>query len=309
MIAGHEITPFGFSVVPFLIVGGLVVLGLFTMWEERRARTGADVLLNRSMLKVPTLRAGASTLLMQQLILMGTFFILPVYLQVVLGYDAFETGKRLFPLSIALLLAALAGPRLAVRLAPRLVVQVGLAAMVVAAFALVGTIGVALNGGAFALALVFFGLGAGLLMSQLGNVIMSSVPQSEANEAGGLQGSAQNLGASLGTALIGSVLLLSLTNGFVSRIAKNPDISQATQTTIAQNASKGIPIVTLDEVNQAAVDAGSSSKEAAAITSAYSEAELNGLKVALLTVAFFAVLALWFTRRLPGRAREPAGDP
>ena len=309
VIAGHEITPFGFSVVPFLIVGGLVVLGLFAMWEERRARTGADVLLNRSMLRIPTLRAGASTLLMQQLILMGTFFVLPVYLQVVLGFDAFETGKRLFPLSIALLLAALAGPRLAVRLAPRLVVQVGLAAMVVAAFALVGTIGVTLNGGAFALALVFFGLGAGLLMSQLGNVIMSSVPQSDANEAGGLQGSAQNLGASLGTALIGSVLLLTLTSGFVSRVAKNPDISQTTKTTIEQSAAKGIPIVTLDEVNQAAVDAGLSSKEAAAITSAYSEAELDGLKVALLTVAFFAVVAFWFTRRLPGRAREPAGDP
>ena len=55
------------------------------------------------------MRAGLSTLLMQQLILMGTFFVLPVYLQVVLGFDAFETGKRLFPLSVALLIAALAG--------------------------------------------------------------------------------------------------------------------------------------------------------------------------------------------------------
>ena len=79
-----------------------------------------------------------------------------------------------------------------------------------------------LNGTAFAVSLVFFGIGAGLLMSQLGNVIMSSVPPEETNEAGGLQGTAQNLGASLGTALIGSVLLLGLLNGFNSRIQENP---------------------------------------------------------------------------------------
>ena len=308
-IAGHELTPFGFSIVPFLIIGGLVLLGLFSMWEERRARLGADALLDLSMLKIPTLRAGASTLLMQQLILMGTFFVLPVYLQVVLGFDAFETGKRLFPLSIALLLAALTGPKLAARMAPRLVVQVGLAAMVAAAFLLVGTIDVTLNGGAFAVALVFFGLGAGLLMSQLGNVIMSSVPQADANEAGGLQGSAQNLGASLGTALIGSVLLLTLTNGLLARIDKNPDVSQATRTTIEQAATKGIPILTVDQVDQAAVNAGLSRKEAAAITSDYSAAELDGLKVALLAVAFFAILAFWFTRHLPGRTREPVPEP
>ena len=130
---------------------------------------------------------------------MGTFFVLPVYLQVVLGFDAFETGKRLFPMSISMLAAALTGPKVAVRFGPRAVVQVGLGAMAIASLVLVGTIDVTLNGTAFAVSLVFFGIGAGLLMSQLGNVIMSSVPPEETNEAGGLQGTAQNLGASLGT--------------------------------------------------------------------------------------------------------------
>jgi predicted MFS family arabinose efflux permease len=142
------------------------------------------------------LRAGLTTLMMQQLILLGTFFVLPVYLQVVLGLDAFETGKRLFPMSVTMFIAAMLGPRLAAGLAPKRVAQAGLVALAVAAVVLLGTIDVELNRPEFGLALALFGVGAGLLLSQLGNVIMSSVDPSKTNEAGGLQGTAQNLGAS-----------------------------------------------------------------------------------------------------------------
>ena len=131
-IGGTEITPFGFSAVPFFILAGLGLLALFAMWEERREREGRDTLLDRSLLKIVPLRAGLTTLMMQQLILLGTFFVLPVYLQVVLGLDAFETGKRLFPMSVTMFIAALAGPRLARGLAPKRVAQAGLLALVLA---------------------------------------------------------------------------------------------------------------------------------------------------------------------------------
>ncbi len=183
VIDGHKITPLGFSLVPFLIIGGLVVLGLFVEWEERREELGRSTLLNRALLKIEPLRGGLASLAAQQLVVMGTFFVLPVYLQVVLGFDAFETGKRLFPMSISMLAAALGGPKVAVRFGPRAVVRVGLGAMAIAALVLVETIDVTLNGTAFALALIFFGIGAGLLMSQLGNVIMSSC-SSGADERG-----------------------------------------------------------------------------------------------------------------------------
>ena len=117
-IGGTEITPFGFSVVPFLILAGVGFLAAFALWEERRERHGPDVLLDRSLLRIPPLRAGLSTLMMQQLILLGTFFVLPVYLQVVLGLDAFETGKRLFPMSVTMFVAAMLGPEARGRLAP-----------------------------------------------------------------------------------------------------------------------------------------------------------------------------------------------
>src|SRR5207248_11346567 len=115
-------------------------------------------------LKIETLHAGLTSLAAQQLIVMGTFFVLPVYLQVVLGFDAFETGKRLFPMSISMLAAALSGPKAAARFGPRTVVQVGLGAMAVAALVLVGTIDVTLHGAAVAVSGLVFGVGAGLCM-------------------------------------------------------------------------------------------------------------------------------------------------
>jgi MFS family permease len=300
-IGGHEITPLGFSIVPFLIVGGLGCLWAFSSWENRRTREGRETLLDRGLLRIEAMRAGLSTLLMQQLLLLGTFFVLPVYLQVVLGLDAFETGKRLFPLSVAMLIAALLGPKLAARFAPKLVCRLGLLAVAISGLVLVGTIDVELNGGWFATGLVFFGIGAGLLVSQLGNVIMSSVDQSKANEAGGLQGTAQNLGASLGTALIGAVLIAGLTSGFVSRIQSNSALPQRVQTQIVDAASKGVDVVSVEQARQIALDAGLSRGQADELASDYGDSLLDALRRSLFAVSIVAVGGLWFTRRLPDR--------
>jgi MFS family permease len=308
-IGGHEITPLGFSVVPFLILAGLGVLAVFGWWEERLADAGRDTLLNRGLLRITTLRAGLSTLAVQQLVLMGTFFVLPVYLQVVLGLDAFDTGKRLFPMSISMLLAALGGPRLAARLAPKRVAQLGLLAIALAALLLLGTIDVELNRWGFTLALTVFGVGAGLLISQLGNVIMSSVEPSQTNEAGGLQGTAQNLGASLGTALIGAVLLTGLATGFTSRITDNPALpKRVEQQLTAAASSSGLTVVPVDQVRQTVRDAGLTPSQADAVASSYSDALLEALKRSMGAVAAFALTGLILTRRLPSRALETQPD-
>jgi MFS family permease len=302
-IGDTEITPLGFSVVPFLILGGLVFLGLFAEWEERRERRGEDALVDLSMLRITQLRAGLTSLGMQQLILLGTFFVLPVYLQTVLGLDAFETGLRLLPMSATMLLAALAGPRIAARLSPRRVVQGGLVALAIAAFGLVGTVNVTLDSFAFSIALGVFGIGVGLLASQLGNVIMSSVRSDQTNEAGGLQGTAQNLGASLGTALIGAILLGSLSTGFADRVTTNPAIPPEVQAALIEVAqTEGLDILTLDQVEQELLEAGVALDVATAVVAEYSAAEIDALKTSLLSVAIFAVLGLWLTRRLPDHA-------
>jgi MFS family permease len=307
-IGGTEITPLGFSVVPFLILAGLAALGGLVLWEDRRRRLGLDRLIDVSMLRIAQLRAGLLTIGGQQLVLMGTFFVLPVYLQIVLGFDAFETGKRLLPLSVAMLLAALLGPRIAGRRSPRTVAQMGLIAISAGAVVMLATLDENLHDTGFKTALVLMGLGAGLLASQLGNVIMSSVDPSETSEAGGLQGTALNLGASIGTALIGAVLIVGLVNGFNSRLADNPQVSPSVRQTISTNTEEGIDIISVDEAQQRAVQRGVPEQEATAIADDYGDAELDALRQSLGAVAFIALLCLWFTRRLPSAA-VTATDP
>jgi MFS family permease len=298
-INGTEITPLGFSPVPFLVLGGLALLWAFVEWEQRRTRLGRDALLDTALLGISQLRAGLSTLVGQQLVLMGTFFVIPVYLQVVLGLDAFETGKRLLPLSVAMLVFALLGPRIAARRSPRVVAQVGLVAVSAGAIVMLATLDVTLNDTGFKVSLALIGAGAGLLASQLGNVIMSAVAPTQTSEAGGLQGTAQNLGSSLGTAIVGAVLLGSLATGFSERIADNPDVPAAAREAIVAKAQNGIDIVPVDAAEQAAVKAGLTPQQARAVAADYGEAQLDALRLALGAVALTALLSLWLTRRLP----------
>ena len=304
-IGGKEITPFGYSVVPLLILGGFFLIWFFSLWESHRDRLHKDTLLDRRLLKISPLRAGLATLMSQQLVLMGTFFVLPVYLQVVLGFDAFETGKRLLPMSVTMLIAALSGPKLSARLAPRLIVRVGLLAMAVAAVIMVDTIDVNLNALAFKLSLALFGVGAGLLMSQLGNVIISAAPPEQTNEAGGLQGTAQNLGSSLGTALIGSILLAGLLTGFTNSVANDQSLSPRVRSEIQAATEKGIEIVTTEQANQAALAAGLSRRDAETVTAHYADAQVKALKDAMLGVALLALLSVMFTQGLPN---EPSAE-
>ena len=94
---------------------------------------------------------------------------------------------------------------------------------------------------------------------------MSSVDPSKTNEAGGLQGTAQNLGASLGTALIGAVLIAALTSGFVSRVEENPAVPPPVRERIAEAAEAGIPVVPVDDVEAAALQQGLPADQAEAI--------------------------------------------
>ncbi|HST38964.1 MAG TPA: MFS transporter [Conexibacter sp.] len=298
-IDGTEITPLGFSPVPFMVLAGLGLLWAFVAWEGRRRRRGEDELLNPALLRIEQLRAGLATLVGQQLVLMGSFFVIPVYLQVVLGLDAFETGKRLLPLSVAMLVFALLGPRIAARRSPRTVAQVGLLAVSVGAVVMLATLDVRLNDTGFKVALALIGAGAGLLASQLGNVIMSSVAPTQTSEAGGLQGTAQNLGSSLGTAIVGAVLLASLATGFSERVADNPAIPPAARQTIAANTEQGIDIVPVAAVEQAGIDGGLTPEQASELSDDYGEAQLEALRLALGTVALAALLSLGLTRKLP----------
>ena len=311
-VAGVEITPLGFSAVPFLVVAGAVLMTAFLRWSERRVRAEREPLLRPDLLKIGQLRGGLAMLGAQQLVMNGIFFVLPLYLQIVLGKDALETGLAILPISVTMFIAALGGPRLATRLSPRTIVQFGLGAMLLSAVGLISTIDYDLNDTGFAISLATFGVGVGLLASQLGNVIMSSVEQSRASEAGGLQGTAQNLGASLGTALIGAILLAGLATASATAITERSDVPPQVQQQIVERTEQGLEFVPRADVEQAAGDAGLPPDQAAAVAEVYGDAQLEALKRALLGAAFFVLIGFWLTRRLPSEplgGAEVRGDP
>ena len=300
-INGTRITPFGFSVVPFLIFAGLVVLGLFLRWEERVERRGGIPLLRGDLLKVSQLRAGASTLMSQYLILAGTFFVLPLYLQLVLGKDALQTGVKILPISVTMMVAAMLGPRLATRMSPRRVVEIGMGFLFVSIIGLMATISPDLADVAFAISLGGFGAGVGLSISQLGNVLMSSVPESRSSEAGGIQGVSQNLGQSLGTALIGAVLLTGLTSGFHDKVRADAAIPPQVQEQLVTGTEDGIPMVSESQAESAAKQAGLSASQVDAVVADYGDAQIDALKTALLVASSFVLVGFWFARALPGQ--------
>jgi len=203
---------------------------------------------------------------------------------------------------VAMLVFALLGPRIAARRSPRVVAQIGLIGVSIGALVMLGTLDVTLNDTGFKIALALIGAGAGLLASQLGNVIMSAVAPTQTSEAGGLQGTAQNLGSSLGTAIAGAVLLASLATGFSERVIDNPDVPPAARETIVAKAEQGIDIVPVAAVEDAAVKGGLTPDQASAVADDYSDAQLDALRLSLGAVALTALLSLWLTRRLPTKA-------
>ncbi len=302
---------FGFSLTPFVIAAGLVLLGLFVSWERRRERLGEDPLVHLDLLKVIPLRSGLAMMLAQNLILMGIFFTIPLYLQVVLGFDALETGVRMLPTSAGLFFTALAGSALAARVAPKKLVRLGLIVVFVSAFLLIGTIEPSLDNTDFLVAMGVLGVGMGLIVSQLGNVAQSAVGDSDRSEAGGLQNTAQQLGSSLGTAVLGAIVITGLLTAFQDNVASHPEISAGTKTEVQQRLSSGGgSFVSSDVVRQSATDAGVSPAETEAIVSGYEDAQLQALKLALLVAALLTIPSFWSARNLPDRVLgESQSDP
>ena len=290
---------FGFALTPYLVAGGFVVLWIFTWWQDRRTSLGLDPLVNTALFKIAELRSGLGSFLAQNTILLGIFFTLPVYFQIVVGLDALETGIRMLPISITMFLTSASGPALAQRFQPRRVVQAGFVVLVVAAFFLIAQIEPKLDNIGFTVSLAVLGIGMGLIASQLGNVIQSAVGPEDRGEAGGLQYTAQQLGSSLGTALIGAVVIGALAGAFVSNISSDDRVPADLTAEIEIRVSSGASFASAEQVDDALRAAGVDETTTGAVVEGYEDAQLTALKAGLLLAAFIALAALYTTRNLP----------
>ncbi|MEU6136895.1 MFS transporter [Nocardioides sp. NPDC047086] len=297
----------GVSPVLWLVIAGGLVLRAFLGWEHRRQDQGRSALIDPAILDNRVLRGGLTSFFFQYLLQAGLFFSVPLFLSVALGLSAVETGVRILPLSLTLLLAAVGIPKLFPDASPRRVVRIGFAALFAGNVSLLVSLEVGVGPEVVTWPMLLAGLGVGALASQLGSVTVSAVPDEQSPEVGGLQNTVTNLGASIGTALAGAVLISALTSSFLTGIQNNPDVPDSLSSTAAVDLAGGIPFVPDDALEDALADAGVPDSESAAIVEENSAARLDGLRAALSVLALISLVALFFARRVP--TRQPGAEP
>src|SRR5690242_10367706 len=299
----------GLSPVIWLILAGGVVLRVFMWWELHRLRRGEAVLVDPAMLRIRTLRGGLISFLFQYLLQAGLFFVVPLFLSVALGLSAVATGVRLLPLSVTLLLAAVGVPRVFPNASPRRVVQIGFFALFAGIVILLALLDSGAGPEIVTWPLLLAGLGVGALASQLGSVTVSAVPDEQTGEVGGVQNTVTNLGASIGTALAGAVLISVLTSSFLTGIQNNPAVPKEVSATAQVQLSSGIPFVSDKDLKAALGKADVPAKTADAIVAENAAARISGLRASLSLLAVVAMIARFTARRIPAQQPSSGESP
>jgi MFS family permease len=298
----------GVSPTVWLVIGGLLVVWVFLEWEARLERNGREPLVPPSIFGNRQMNGGLIMFFTEYLVQAGLFFTIPLFLSVALGLSALETGVRILPLSITLLAAAVGIPRLFPDASPRRVVRGGLLAMFAGIIVLLATIDADADAKIVTVPLLLAGLGIGALASQLGAVTVSAVPDKLSPQVGGLQNTATNLGAAIGTALAGSLLIAALTAAFLQGVQDNPSIPEQVKSQASVQLASGVPFMSDADLRAALQDANVSSEVTTAALEVNSDARVAGLRSALAVLALIALLGLFSARRIPTRPpQSPTG--
>ena len=289
----------GLSPVIWMVLAGGVVLAAFLGWESRRLGRGEGVLIDPALLRNIQLRAGVVSFLFMFVIQAGILFVLPLFLSVSLGLSAVATGVRLLPLSLTFLLFAVGVPKLLPNASPRRVVNLGFVMVFAGLVLLVALLDAGAGPEIVTWPLLLAGSGMGAMASQLGSVTVSAVPDEQAGEVGGLQNTGAQLGASIGTALAGAVLISALTASFFTGIQGNPDVPPTVASTARTELAGGIPFLSDADLKVALADADVPRATADAVVETNADSRIVGLRSAVSILALFSLVALLFTRGIP----------
>jgi EmrB/QacA subfamily drug resistance transporter len=288
-----------------LIVGGLAVLGAFVWWIRRQDAEGKPVLVHPAIFKHRSISAGLPILSTQTFAQAGLLFLIPVFTQSVLGFDAFQTGLTLLPLSIGVLATSTLTPPLGRRIYPKYIIQFGLVLLFIGGYVLAKSLATATEGWDMALGLFIAGIAIGVIAGQLPNLILSGVDQDEASEASGLQGTAQNLGMALGTAVIGTVILSVALNSIGNQVEDSSTIPDDVKDEIAMVVER--PFETADRALLGESIADLPPDEQAELEEIYDTGTLRGFQGAILAGGIVALFGALLAFRLP--KKKLASDP
>lgn len=295
-LAGHTMSFGSLSIVPIMVLIGTALLTAFYFWEQHVVNSHKTPLVSMKLFKNKQFTAGATLSAIMSVGQVGLIFGLPVFLQGVRGLDAQHTGYTLLPMSLGLFLMAPLGGYFAKHFKPKRIVQTGLFINVVALLFLRQVISITASPADFILPLFIYGAGVGLAFSQLSNITLSAVSVDESGEASGVNNTLRQIGSSFGTAIIGSVIVVTIASGLSNGIKNSPVIDQSHRAAIAaaadtqsSNIEFGIPL-------QGETLSLAEKQELKRISN---DSTVKANKQALLFTALFTGLAFALSTQLP----------
>ncbi len=206
------------SIIPFFFLAAFIFLALFVITEIRLERRGKSPLLTLSMFKSTIFTLGSVILFIMTLGLFGTFFVVPIYLENVLGLNALDTGLALLFTSIGMFIFGISSGFIASRINIKWVSAIGIFMLALGAYLLPRSINVNATIVSLAPGLIPLGIGFGMSSAQLNNMILSSAPVELAGEASGESTTMRQLGVSIGIAIIGAIFAAVLASNISSTI-------------------------------------------------------------------------------------------
>jgi EmrB/QacA subfamily drug resistance transporter len=291
----------GESVGALLAVGG-IAMGSLVYWLARRKRAGQPTLLDPDLFQSKLFRYGVSGQLLQQITLGGMMIALPIYLQMVLEYDAMQAGLSLAPLSLTMFATAVVAGKRAANRRPASVIRLGFLLVTLGVIVLLPIVPRATSGWYLVVPLVIVGVGLGLLVSQLNNYTLSPITEDRVSEAAGVNSAAGSFGLSFGLAFAGAIMLATLSFAFTNLAEDSDVLDPAQQKQVATALEHDAEVVT----NTALAEqlAGQPAEVRAEIIRINTDARPIALQVALLIPLLAGFLGLLNSFRM---MRQP--DP
>ena len=299
----------GGEAVGALIAAGAVALGSLVWWLNRRKREGKPALLDVTLFASKYFRLGISSQTLQQIALGGLMIALPIYLQMVLEYNAMEAGLSLAPLSLTMFAVALLAGRKAGNRSPSGIILAGFLLLAGGVAVLIPIVPRADSGWAMALPLMVAGAGLGLLVSQLNNYTLSPIEEERVSEAAGVNSAGGSFGLAFGLAFAGAIMLASLSLVFTQKAESSDVLTPAEQEQVADGLERNAEVMTNTELDQLLEGQPPDVQEE--ILRINTEARPIALQIALLIpllAALLGVLTGFRMRRLPDPEPSSAAE-
>jgi len=280
----------GGEAVGALLAVGIVGLGSLAWWLVKRKREGKPALIDAGLFKSKYFRLGITGQTMQQIALGGLMIALPIYLQMVLEYNALEAGVSLAPLSLSMFAVALLAGKRAGKRSPSGIIRAGFLLLFVGVAVLIPVVPRADSGWAMAIPLLIAGAGLGLLVSQLNNYTLSPIEEERVSEAAGVNSAGGSFGLSFGLAFAGAIMLASLSLIFTHLADESDVLTPAQQDQVAKGLEENAEVMTNTHLEELLV--GQSAEVKAEIIDINTEARPRALQIALLIPLIASLLGL-----------------